>query len=335
VQNGSFENPKNTWVDAACNYMSVFAGSGAIHGWTVAAGTVNEIVWAKTLTCDNHTAANGIYLLDLTGFGSDSSNGAVQQTLHNLVIGQDYSFSMDVISDGMLPLVTLDTAPVPLTAGTPFVEGSDTWTPETGTYTAQSTDPVLTLQNQQAGQDINWIDNVIILPLPTPNLVQNGSFENSKSTWVDTSCNYMSLLAGSEAIPGWKVAAATVNEIVWAKTLSCDGTTAAKGTYYLDLTGFGTDSPNGVVHQTLHKLVIGQVYSFSMDVISDGMLPAVTVGKAAVPLTAGTPFVKGTDTWTPQSGTFTAQSTAPVLKIQNQQAGQYIDYIDNVIVTAR
>jgi hypothetical protein len=41
------------------------------------------------------------------------------------------------------------------------------------------------------------------------NLVKNGSFENTNGTWVDTTCNYMSLTAGSGAIPGWTAAAAT------------------------------------------------------------------------------------------------------------------------------
>jgi hypothetical protein len=162
VVNGSFENPKGTWIETTCNYMSVFAGSKAIPGWTVGAGTINEIVWAKTLTCDNHTAANRTFFLDLSGFGADSPNGAVQQTLHNLTIGQHYLFSMDVISVGMLPLVTIDTAVITLKAGVPFMQGSDLWTPERGGFTAQSTNPVLTIQNQQAGQQINFIDHVII-----------------------------------------------------------------------------------------------------------------------------------------------------------------------------
>jgi hypothetical protein len=162
VRNGSFENPKGTWVDTTCGYMSVFAGSGAIPGWTVASATINEIVWAKTPTCDNNTAANRTFFLDLTGYRADSPNGAVQQTLHNLTIGRSYTFSVDVISDGMLPLVTIDTVAITLTAGTPFTKGADTWTPEKGVFTAQSAAPVLTIQNQQPGQQINFIDNVIV-----------------------------------------------------------------------------------------------------------------------------------------------------------------------------
>lgn len=162
VRNGSFENPRNTWMDTTCNYMSLLASSKAIPGWTVTQTTTNEIVWAMTPTCDNHTAAKGTFFLDLTGFGGDSPNGGVQQTLHNLTVGGSYRFSVDVIVAGSLPLVTIDTVTVPLTAGTPFVKGGDTWTPERGTFMAPSADPVLTIQNQAAGQEIDFIDNVIV-----------------------------------------------------------------------------------------------------------------------------------------------------------------------------
>lgn len=77
VRNGKFENHKNTWMDTNCNYMSLTADSTVIPGWTVTPGTTNEIVWAKSVTCDDHTAAAGMFFLDLTGFGADSPNGGV------------------------------------------------------------------------------------------------------------------------------------------------------------------------------------------------------------------------------------------------------------------
>jgi len=172
-------------------------------------------------------------------------------------------------------------------------------------------------------------------PATVTNFVRNGSFENTKNTWMDTTCNYMSLSAGSTAIPGWTVTASTTNEIVWAMTPTCDNHTAASGTFFLDLTGFGADSPYGGVQQTLHNLTIGQTYKLSLDVEVVGELPLVTVGNAPVSLTAGKPFTKGSDTWTPEKGTFTAQATTAVLVIQNQQSGQQIDFIDNVAVRAQ
>jgi len=164
VRNGSFEDLRATWVDTTCNYMSLFAGAKTIPGWTVVPGTINEVVWAKTLTCDNHTAANRTFFLDITGFGGDSPNGGVQQTLHNLIPGQQYIFVMDVVTIGTLPLVTVGTTAVALHAGTPIIKGSDTWTPEIGVFVAQSANPVLTIQNQAGGQQINFIDNVVVRP---------------------------------------------------------------------------------------------------------------------------------------------------------------------------
>jgi hypothetical protein len=160
VKNGSFENPRSTWMDTTCNYMSLTAGSKSIPGWTVTTSTINEIVWAMTPTCDGHTAASGTFFLDLTGFGGDSPNGGVQQTLSNLTIGQKYLVYLAL--QGSLPLVTIDSAPVTLTAGTPFVKGNDTWTPEYGVFTAASTNPVLEIQNQSSGQQIVFIDSVFV-----------------------------------------------------------------------------------------------------------------------------------------------------------------------------
>jgi hypothetical protein len=162
VQNGSFENRKNTWIDKTCNYMSLSAGSTAIPGWTVTTSTTNEIVWAMTPTCDSHTAATGTFFLDLTGFGGDSPFGGVQQTMHHLTVGHHYALSLDVEINGLLPLVTVGHMPISLTAGKPFKKGSDTWTPERGTFMAQSANELLTIENQQSGQQIDFIDNVIV-----------------------------------------------------------------------------------------------------------------------------------------------------------------------------
>jgi hypothetical protein len=166
-----------------------------------------------------------------------------------------------------------------------------------------------------------------------PNLVRNSSFENPKRTWIDTRCNYMALAAGSTAIPQWTVSTSTVNEIVWAMTPTCDAHTAAGGTFFLDLTGFGGDSPNGTVQQRLQKLIVGHTYNFSMYVITDSRPPLVTVDGVPVTLTAGKPIKKGSDIWTPQNGTFTAESVNPVLMIQNQAI--QIEFVDRVVVRAQ
>lgn len=122
--------------------------------------TINEIVWGKTLTCDGHTAGAGTYFVDLTGFGSDSSNGAVQQTLNNLTVGHKYSLSLDVIDDHLPPLITVDGTALTLTKGTSFTKGSDVWTIYKGSFIAQSANPVLAIQNQ--GISVELVDNVVI-----------------------------------------------------------------------------------------------------------------------------------------------------------------------------
>jgi hypothetical protein len=115
-------------------------------------------------------------------------------------------------------------------------------------------------------------------------------------------------------------------------TPTCDGHTAANRTFFLDLTGFGSEPPNGGAQQALRNVTVGQQHAISADVETDGALPLVSIDGVAIALTAGT---KGTDIWTPEKGTFTAQSASPVLAIQNQAAGQEIDFVDNVIVRAQ
>ena len=140
--------------------MSLKANSAQIPWWTVTSSTINEIVWGKTLTCDGHTAAAGTYFVDLTGYGSDSPNGAVQQTLNNLTTGHGYNVSLDVIDDNLPPLVTVDGAGVTLTKGSTITKGSDVWTIYKGSFTAQSANPVLTIQNQ--GVQLEFVDNVVV-----------------------------------------------------------------------------------------------------------------------------------------------------------------------------
>jgi len=163
-----------------------------------------------------------------------------------------------------------------------------------------------------------------------PNLVHNGSFENPKNTWVNSNCNYMSLLAGATDIPHWTVTADTINAIVWASAPTCDGYSAAASNYFLDLSGFGDDSPNGAVQQTIKKLTAGQQYSFSMAVVATVSL--VTVDGVSLALTAGKPFKRGSTTWIPENGSFTAQSTTAALVLRNPQPGAQIVFVDKVAI---
>ena len=170
------------------------------------------------------------------------------------------------------------------------------------------------------------------VPIPAnANLVGNGSLEDLNGNFVNTNSNYMSLIAGNTAIAGWTVAAATTNEIVWGKSPTGDGINASDGTFFVDLTGFGSDSPDGAVQQILHNLIVGQQYAFSLD--SSGSLPAVTVGAVVVALSPGAGFTVGATIWTPETGNFIADATDPMLTIMNATPGSKIVFIDNIIVT--
>ena len=177
------------------------------------------------------------------------------------------------------------------------------------------------------------VDNVAFGSAPAPNVVRNPSFENTMNTWQNTSCNYMGLMAGSTTIPNWTVASTTSSEIVWGKTVTCDGHSAAAGTFFLDLTGFGSDSPNGTVQQTLSNLTISHQYSLSLDAISDHNPPLVSLNGIVVVLTPSGTVKRGSDIWTIYKGSFLAPSTNPVLKIQNR--GIQVGFVDNVSIKAQ
>jgi hypothetical protein len=178
-----------------------------------------------------------------------------------------------------------------------------------------------------------WMMAALAFSARSATLVANGSLEDLNNQFVNTAANYMALSAGATSIANWMVSAGTTGQIVGGKSPTSDGHNAAAGTFFVDLTGFGSNSPNGAIQQTLSGLVLGQSYSFSMDVEVVGSLPLVTVGNLTVSLSGGPPFPVGTDSWTPETGTFIANATSPVLKIMNQTPGQQITFIDNIAVS--
>ena len=88
----------------------------------------------------------------------NASNYHVTQTIKKFVTGWTYTLSIYVV--GAVPLVTIDGAPISLTAGTPIKKGTTIWTPETGTFAAQADTAVLTIRNPQPGSQIVFIDKV-------------------------------------------------------------------------------------------------------------------------------------------------------------------------------
>jgi len=165
------------------------------------------------------------------------------------------------------------------------------------------------------------------------NLVKNGSLENRAGTWANTRCNYMSVRPGSKPITGWKATAAQ-GELAWAKGPTCDGYRAAKGRFFVDLSGFGADAPNGALQQRL-RTSAGKHYKFSIDVCAcnDGAVSA-TVGGQPLSLTPGRSFVIGTTSWRQLHGSFTGngQKPNPELKIANATPGAQIVLVDNVVI---
>ena len=164
------------------------------------------------------------------------------------------------------------------------------------------------------------------------NIVKNGSLEDLKGKFADTRCNYMALHARSRAIAKWTVPPGTTGELAWGKR-TCDGYSAAKGAFFLDLTGFGADSTNGAIRQTLRTRP-GRHYRFSIDVCTcnDGSL-AVKVGKKTLSLSPGHPFVVGSASWTPMTARFSGpRNIRPALKIKNVTPGAQIIVIDHVVI---
>jgi len=183
-----------------------------------------------------------------------------------------------------------------------------------------------------------WIIPLLLAAVGTPTaqaqVLSNGSLENLNGTFVDnTGFNYMTLGDGSTTIPDWTVSTSS-GFIVWAQSPTSDGFSAAAGTYFVDLSGLGNSSPDGALSQSL-STVNGATYTFSMDVGSanDGTISA-SVGGQTLVLTPGTAFLVGSTSWTPETGTFIASSSTPLLTIMDETPGSSVDFVDNVSITS-
>ncbi len=72
------------------------------------------------------------------------------------------------------------------------------------------------------------------------NVVLNGSLEDLNSTFINVIGDYDTLAAGSvPLLPIGRCPRELRITIVWAKTPTSDGRTAADATYFVDLTGTG------------------------------------------------------------------------------------------------
>jgi hypothetical protein len=149
------------------------------------------------------------------------------------------------------------------------------------------------------------------------NLLTNGSFEDLNHVWVDTNGGsfYDSLSAGSTAIAGWTVGALTEIDVAWGYNVSG----AFDGSYFVDLTGIGANSPSGSLQQAI-SVAQGVTYtvdlyaaSFNTDVIG------VTVDGVGVALTA--PNGTG-NPWNLLEGTFVGGANlSPVFSVFHTGGG--------------
>jgi hypothetical protein len=171
VQNGSLEDLTGAFVDfASSGYMPLAAGSTTIAGWTVSPGTTGSLVWARSVTSDGFTASNGTFFVDLTGLGSNSPNGALEQAL-TTVGGQHYDFSIDLASfNNGVTSVVIGSHALALTPGATFVVAGTSWTRSTGTFIGDPFEPmpILRVMNTSPGTDLGFIDNISLATAAVP-----------------------------------------------------------------------------------------------------------------------------------------------------------------------
>jgi hypothetical protein len=165
VQNGSFELLTAPFVNSGFNYMQLAASSTELAGWTVTSSG-GHIVLGQTETDDQRFAADGTYFVDLSGFGAESSDGAVSQKI-STVGGATYAFSIDLagFNDAGAVFASVGGQVLTLSAGASFTKGLTPWTTWTGAFTGDALDhsPTLTIGDQKAGSQLDFIDDVSII----------------------------------------------------------------------------------------------------------------------------------------------------------------------------
>ena len=171
---------------------------------------------------------------------------------------------------------------------------------------------------------------IILLPLAGhAAIVQNGSFENPSNTWVNTSANYMTVASGSTALTGWEVVNAAARGVAWAKSPTNDGYSPSDGSYFVDLSGFGTEAgANAALTQTLQNLIVGDTYTVGIDYWGDA---ATLKLDGNVISTIGAASNSG---WMRLGATFQAASAQAVLTV-GRGGNSGVAFIDNLTVTGR
>ena len=303
-QNGSFEIGASSTCGAGDNLL---AGSTAIPGWTVSVGSID---WASSC---NWASQDGTHSLDLIGGGASAvSSGGVRQTF-DTVPGGTYQVSFYLAAN---PSTLFGPVVKPLTVTVADGTTSNTITTQSYTFDRSGHDGssaanmgwaqrTFTFVATGSTSTINFVsdispatsfagaalDNVSITLINAPPF-QNGSFEIGASSTCGAGDN---LLAGSTAIPGWRV---SVGSIDWAS--SCNWA-SQDGTHSLDLIGGGASAvSSGGVQQTFGTIP-GTSYQVSFYLAAN---PSTLFGPVVKPLTVTVADGTTSNTITTQSYTF-------------------------------
>jgi hypothetical protein len=169
------------------------------------------------------------------------------------------------------------------------------------------------------------------------NLLQNGSFENTAGTFINSGpFGYQSLNPGSTVIPGWTT---TTAELAWGKNGNVDGIATPYESFFVELAGNHNYFPYGGVTQTINTTV-DQQYTLSLSL---GTFNPTAPGPISVTATAGstsqtfTSNPSGTgNQWNNFSFDFTATSTStPISIVGISTANIYYIGLDNASVEAK
>lgn len=156
VQNGSFENPSNTWSNTSFNYMTVASGSTVLTGWEVVNAAARGVAWAKSPTNDGYSPSEGLYFVDLSGFGNEAGPGAaLTQTIQNLIVGDTYTVGIDYWGDAATLKLNGNTLAAAASAS------NSGWTRLSATFQAASAQAVLTV-GRGGNSGVAFVDNLTV-----------------------------------------------------------------------------------------------------------------------------------------------------------------------------
>src|SRR5262245_45354167 len=91
VSNPSFEVVTGSFAGDGGIQLTV--GSTRLTGWTIVGA---EIAVLRVPNSYNLTPSDGVNFLDLTGYSSAAFPKGISQTVTGLIVGQSYSFAMDI-----------------------------------------------------------------------------------------------------------------------------------------------------------------------------------------------------------------------------------------------